>query len=106
MRYPSIDITKVTVTISSYGMARGELEAQVTGPVETALVAIAGIRHLTSTVLDGQSSTVAEFRLDVNAEQALSDVTDAIAKIRGTLPATIGQPIIQRNTVQGEAIVT
>ncbi len=106
MRYPSTDVTKVSVTVGLSGTAPAELETQVTRKVENALAALAGVRHISSTVVDGQSTTTLEFRLDVRAAQALSDVTDAVAKVRNDLPSTIDEPVIQNITVQGDAIRT
>jgi multidrug efflux pump subunit AcrB len=106
MRFPNADIPKVTVTISLTGVAPAELETQVTRKVENALAAVAGVRHITSTILDGSSSSSVEFRLDVNPEQAFNDVQEAIAKIRSNLPVTIDEPSIQRDTIQDEAIRT
>jgi multidrug efflux pump subunit AcrB len=52
-------------------------------------------------VTDGSSSTVIEFRLEVNTDRALNDVKDAIAKIRADLPRTIDEPIVQRIEIEG-----
>jgi multidrug efflux pump subunit AcrB len=106
MRFPSIDVPKVTVTVGLPGAAPVEIETQVTRKVEDSLASLAGVRHQNSTIVDGLSTTTVEFRLGVRAEQALSDVTDAIAKARSALPATIDEPVIQRDTVQGNAIAT
>ncbi len=106
MRYPNIDVPKVTVAIALAGTAPADLETQVTRKVENALAAIAGGRHVTSTIMDGLSSTTVEFRLDVKPEQALDDVRNAIATIRSDLPTAIDEPNFQRNTSQGEAITT
>ncbi len=59
-----------------------------------------------STLTDGQSQTVIEFRLEVNTDRAVNDVKDAIAKIRADLPRTIDEPIIQRIDVEGQSILS
>ncbi|ODT12906.1 MAG: ABC transporter permease, partial [Kaistia sp. SCN 65-12] len=59
-----------------------------------------------STITDGQSSTAIEFRLEVNTDRALNDVKDAIAKVRGDLPRTVDEPIIQRIDVEAQSIMT
>ncbi len=106
MRYPGVDVPQVTVTVALSGAAPTELEARVTRKVENGLAAVAGVRHLSSTVTEGLSTTKVEFRLEVNAQQALSDVSDAVAKVRGDLPSAIDEPVIQRRTVQDDAVVT
>ena len=59
-----------------------------------------------STVTDGMSTTVMEFRLEINQDRALNDVKDAIDKIRLDLPRDINEPIVQRIDVEGQSILT
>ena len=55
---------------------------------------------------DGMSTTVMEFRLEINQDRALNDVKDAIARSAADLPRTIDEPIIQRIDVEGQSILT
>ncbi len=94
------------MTITQSGSAPAELESQITKRVEDAVSSIAGVKNIISTMNDGASTTVIEFRLEVETSRALEDVKDAIAKIRGDLPQTADEPIIQRIDVEGQAIQT
>ena len=105
-RFPNIDIPIVSVKITQSGAAPAELETQVTKVVEDAVANIAGVKHITSTLTDGTSTTVLEFRLETDLDRALNDVKDAIATKRGDLPRTIDEPVIQRIDVEGQAILT
>ncbi|MCX5497702.1 efflux RND transporter permease subunit [Kaistia dalseonensis] len=105
-RFPNIDVPIVSVTVTDSGTAPAELETQVTKKVEDAVAAISGVKHITSTITDGSSNTAIEFRLEVNTDRALNDVKDAIAKIRGDLPRTVDEPIVQRIDVEGQSIMT
>ncbi|WP_279478930.1 efflux RND transporter permease subunit [Aureimonas sp. SK2] len=105
-RFPNIDVPVVSVTILEQGSAPSEMETQITKRVEDAVAGVSGIKHITSTITDGQSVTAAEFRLEINTDRAVNDVKDAIAKIRGDLPRTIEEPIIQRVEVENQSIVT
>jgi multidrug efflux pump subunit AcrB len=105
-RFPNIDIPLVAVTVTQGGAAPAELESQVTKRVEDAVSAITGVKNIISTMDDGVSTTVIEFRLEVETQRAVEDVKDAIAKIRGELPRTVDEPIIQRIDVEGQAIQT
>ncbi len=105
-RFPNIDIPLVSVTVTQSGSAPAELESQITKRVEDAVSSIAGVKNVVSTMNDGASTTVVEFRLEVETSRALEDVKDAIAKIRGDLPRTADEPIIQRIDVEGQAIQT
>ncbi|SCM71374.1 Cation/multidrug efflux pump [uncultured Pleomorphomonas sp.] len=103
---PNIDLPLISVTITDSGSAPSELETQVTKPVEDALAGISGVRHITSTITDGVSTTVVEFNLEVATDRALNDVKDAVAEIRSDLPGTIDEPVSRRIDVEGQAIIT
>ncbi|HWK34203.1 MAG TPA: efflux RND transporter permease subunit [Hyphomicrobium sp.] len=105
-RFPNIDIPLISITVVQSGAAPAELESQVTREVEDAVANIPGVKHIMSTVTDGSSSTVIEFRLEVNQDRALNDVKDAIDKIRLDLPRDINEPIVQRIDVEGQSILT
>ena len=100
------DVPVIAVSVSQSGAAPAELESQVTKLVEDAVAGINGVKHITSTMTDGVSSTGIEFRLEIPTDKALEDVKDAIAKIRGNLPGGVDEPIIQRIDVEGQAIQT
>ena len=76
-RFPNIDVPLVSITVVQSGAAPAELESQVTKYVEDAVANITGVKHIMSTVTDGQSQTVIEFRLEVNQDRAVNDVKDA-----------------------------
>ena len=105
-RFPNIDVPVVSVTVTESGAAPSELETQITKKVEDAIAGVSGIKHITSTITDGQSVTAAEFRLEIETDRAVNDVKDAIAKIRSDLPRTIDEPIVQRIDVENQSIVT
>ncbi len=104
-RFPNIDIPLVQVTINQSGSTPAELETQVAKLVEDSVANITGVKHLISTLSDGTSTTVIEFRLEIDTDRALNDVKDAIEKIRPELPRTIDEPLIQRIDVEGQAIL-
>jgi hydrophobe/amphiphile efflux-1 (HAE1) family protein len=105
-RFPNIDIPIVSITVTQSGAAPAELESQVTREIEDAVANIAGVKHIVSTVTDGTSTTVLEFRLEIDQDRALNDTKDAIDKIRAELPRTIDEPIVQRIDVEGQSILT
>jgi HAE1 family hydrophobic/amphiphilic exporter-1 len=60
----------------------------VTKKIEDAVAGLTGVKHITSSITDGASSTTIEFRLEVNTDRAVNDVKDAVARIRSDLPRT------------------
>ncbi len=105
-RFPNIDVPLVAVSVSQAGAAPAEMETQVTREIEDAIAGISGVKNVTSTVTDGVSTTLAEFRMDVDTDRAMQDVKDAIDQIRGDLPGTVEAPIVTRIDVVGQAIMT
>lgn len=105
-RFPNIDIPIVQVRVYQSGAAPSELETQVTKKIEDAIAGVNGVKHITSTVTEGSSLTVIEFRLEINQDRALNDVKDAIARIRAELPRTIEEPIASRLEIEGLPIIT
>ena len=105
-RIPNIDIPIVSVSVTQAGAAPSELQNQVTKRVEDAVAGLAGVKHVTSAIADGLSTTTIEFRLETNIDRAVNDVKDAVAKIRADLPRTIDEPITRRIDIAGLPIVT
>ena len=105
-RAPNVDVPVVSVTVTQSGAAPAELETQVTRKIEDSIASVSGVKHITSSVTDGMSTTLVELRLEVSTDRALNDVKDAVAKIRADLPRTIDEPIIERIDVVGQAIQT
>jgi multidrug efflux pump subunit AcrB len=88
-RFPNIDVPVIAISVSQGGATPVELEAQVTKPIEDAVAAVNGVKHITSTLTDGVSTTAIEFRMEKPTDEALQETKDAVAKIRGTLPSSI-----------------
>ena len=105
-RFPNIDLPIVSVVVRDPGVAPSELETQVTKRVEDAVANIAGVKNVFSNITEGNSQTLVEFRLEVDTQTAVSDVKDAIERIRSNLPATADAPVVNRVDVEGQAILT
>ncbi|MEX0405063.1 efflux RND transporter permease subunit [Aquibium sp. LZ166] len=105
-RFPNIDIPLVSVVVKDPGVAPSELETQVTKRVEDAVANISGVKNVVSTITEGNSQTVVEFRLEVDTQTAVNDVKDAVERIRSALPATSDEPLVNRIDVEGQAILT
>lgn len=103
---PDIDLPAVVVSVVQQGAAPSELETQVTRRVEDAVAGLGDVKRISSTVVDGSSTTVIEFVLGKNIDRATNDVRDKIAQIRADLPAGIRDPVITRIEATGGAIVT
>lgn len=103
---PDVDLPTVSVSLVYPGAAPAQLETEVARKVENAVAAVAGLRHMTTTISDGQVNLLVEFELATPLNQALAETKDAIDGIRSDLPEDIQPPIVTAETVVGGAILT
>jgi HAE1 family hydrophobic/amphiphilic exporter-1 len=103
---PDIDLPAVVVTVAQPGAAPSELETQVTRRIEDAVSGLGDVKHITSTVVDGATTTAIEFAFGTNIDRATNDVRDKVAQIRTDLPAGIREPVVTRVEATGGAILT
>lgn len=104
--FPDLDLPAVTVVANLPGAAPPQLESEVTRPIENAVASIGAVKHISSTLSDGVSSTVIEFELEKNMQEAISDVRDAVTRIRSTLPSALQEPVVSRVNFSGESLLT
>ncbi len=101
---PDIEFPLVIASISQPGAAPTEIETQITQRVESAVRSIDGVRNISSTANEGSSSTMVEFQIGTDINQAVNEVKNAIDQIRGELPDGIMEPFVQKETTAGEPL--
>ena len=102
---PDISFPAVTVLVQQPGAAPVEIEKQIMQKVEGAVATVVGVRNIQSRAIEGQAWVFVEFRIGTPVDRAVSDVRDAVARIRSELPQSILEPQVQRVDVEGGAIV-
>lgn len=103
---PDLELPTVTVTASLPGASPSQLETDVARKLENALATVQGVRHIYSTLTEGEVSLRIEFRLERPIQQALDDVRDAVARTRADLPAALRDPVIKKEELSGSPILT
>ena len=93
---PDVSFPAVTVEITQPGAAPTEMETQVTQRVEAAVRGINGIDEITSYVSEGYSRTQVQFAIGTPIDRGVTDVRDAVSKIRSNLPDGILEPQVNR----------
>src|SRR5215212_537500 len=83
---PDIDFPAAVVSVVQPGAAPNELETQVTQRVESAIRGISGVEEISSTVVEGNSTTFVQFQLGTPTDRAVNDVRNVISQIRSNLP--------------------
>jgi multidrug efflux pump subunit AcrB len=94
----------VTVMVSQPGAAPTEMETQILQKVEGAVANIGNVRNITLAQPKVPRSLFIAFEIGTPIDRAVSDVRDAVARVRGDLPEGIQEPVVQRIDTEGNAI--
>ncbi len=98
---PDIEFPAVQVNIAQPGAAPTEIENQITQRVESAIRSLNGVKNISSTASEGNSSTFIEFQVGIDPNDATVEVKNAIDSVRGSLPDGILEPRINKVEVAG-----
>jgi multidrug efflux pump subunit AcrB len=102
---PDIAFPLVTVTVDEQGAAPTEIDTQIVQKIEGSIATVSNIKRIVSLSMEGESYTSVEFQIGTPVDRAVSDVRDAVAKVRSQLPQNVQEPIVQRVDIDGGAIV-
>jgi multidrug efflux pump len=102
---PDIDPPIVNVLTVYPGANAQVVETEVTEKLEEAINSIEGIKTLTSDSREQLSSITIQFDLSREIEAAAQDVRDRVARVRGTLPDDIEEPIVAKQDADAQPII-
>ncbi|MGQ0766897.1 MAG: efflux RND transporter permease subunit [Gemmatimonadota bacterium] len=94
--YPDITYPVVIANTSYPGASPEVMERDVSRPIEEALNTVQGIREITSTSSEGNSSVRVMLHLGMDPTEAQQEVIAKIARIRRQLPPDVDDPVINR----------
>jgi multidrug efflux pump subunit AcrB len=100
---PDISFPLVNVNISQPGAAPTEMETQIAQKVEGSISSIGNVRNITTFIVEGQVNIFLQFEIGTPIDRAVTDVRDAVAKVRNDLPQGIFEPLVSRQNVDGGA---
>ncbi|MGB3225635.1 MAG: efflux RND transporter permease subunit, partial [Desulforhopalus sp.] len=103
---PDVDLPVVDAVLSLPGAAPSQLETEVARKVEDSLASISGIKHINTSISDGQVAIKATFLLSKNLSDALLETKDAIDRVRSELPSDLEPPVISADRVGGDPLMT
>ena len=103
--YPAVDPPVVTVTTNYPGASPEVISSQITEPIEQSISGVAGIRVISSTSRDGQSSIRVEFDLGVPMDAAANDVRDKVSVARRQLPADADPSTVDKADADSSPII-
>ncbi|WP_434700812.1 efflux RND transporter permease subunit [Pseudomonas sp. D1-36] len=104
--FPDIDLPMVAISAELPGASPVQLENDVARKIEDSLATVQGVKHIQSTLTDGNADITVEFRLGKPTQEALDDVRDAVSRVRADLPADLRDPVISKIEVAGTPILT
>ena len=100
---PDVSFPYVFVNITQPGAAPTEMETQIAQKVEGSISTIGNVRHMQTYLVEGLTHIEIEFQIGTPVDRAVTDVRDAIAKVRNDLPQGIFEPQVQRIDADGGA---
>ncbi len=100
---PDLDLPAVTIALTQPGAAPAQLETEVARKVENSLATLSGIKHMRTSITDGQVNINVEFVLEKKLSDALIEAKDAVDRVRSDLPTDLQQPSVSAVRVGGEA---
>jgi HAE1 family hydrophobic/amphiphilic exporter-1 len=103
--YPSVSPPYVNVITSYNNVGPEEIDKNVTKPVFNALRRVADIKSITSRSSSGRSQVQLEFGYNKDMDEAVDDVTAALARITNSLPDGCGAPTIMRFSMSAMPIM-
>jgi hydrophobe/amphiphile efflux-1 (HAE1) family protein len=101
---PDVSFPLVNVDVTQPGAAPSEMETQILQKIEGAVASVGAVRNITSYAADGLAHLEIEFEIGTPIDRAVTDVRDAVSRVRPELPEGIQEPVVQRVNVDGGAI--
>ncbi|WP_164657980.1 efflux RND transporter permease subunit, partial [Pseudomonas viridiflava] len=99
---PDVDLPTVVITLTQPGAAPAQLETEVARKVENSLATLSGIKHITTSIVDGLVTINVEFILEKQLSDALIETKDAVDRVRSDLPTDLEHPSISAVRVGGD----
>jgi multidrug efflux pump len=90
-QFPEVDWPTVYINTPYFGNSAADIENLVTRPIEKELQSITGLKTIRSTSIQDYSVITAEFDADMDLDDAVRKVKDAVDKAKGELPTDLDQ---------------
>ena len=91
---PDIDVPVFYVSILHHGISPEDAERLLIKPMETELRGLDGLKEITAIASEGHAGIIVEFNIDVNHNDASSDVREKVDQARAELPSDAEEPVV------------
>ncbi len=102
---PDIESPVVSISTRYSGASATIIESQITSVLEDQLAGISGIDEISSTTRNGMSRITVTFKLGYDLNEGVSDIRDAVARAKRSLPEQADDPQVFKSNGSGEASV-
>lgn len=90
-QYPDASLPTVYVNTPYFGNSAEEIENLITRPIEDEIESITGVKDVTSTSIQDFSVIICEFSADMDMEEVVRKVKDAVDKAKSELPSDLDE---------------
>jgi multidrug efflux pump len=103
--YPDIDPPIISVVTFYRGASPSVVETEITNVLEEQFATLEGVKTMESSSREQGSVITIEFELNRDVDEAANDVRDRVARVRGTLPREVEDPIVSKVDANAQPIV-
>lgn len=93
--FPDITIPMVYVSVNHEGISPEDADRILYLPLHKELKSLDGLKEIIATSSEGHLSIQLEFQTDINIDEALADVREAVDAAKGELPNATDEPVVQ-----------
>src|SRR5947199_1413742 len=104
-QYPKLSNTVITVTTVYPGASPNLMQGFITTPIEQAVASAEGVDYMTSSSTQGQSLISVYIKLNVDPNQALTEVLSKVNSVKYLIPKEANDPVILKSTGQTTAVM-
>lgn len=102
---PDVDFPVITVSAALPGAAPEVMETEVADILEDAMMTIPGVKEVSSTSRQGNTSVSIEFELSKDIDVALQEVQTKVAQAQRNLPQDLDTPVISKTNPEDQPIM-
>jgi len=103
---PSISSPAITVSCDYAGAGPEDIKRDIVQPIENAISGISGIDTITANARLGNGSVTIRFTMETDMKAALMDVSKAVDRVSGRLPADADKPSIFKFDTSDAPVLT
>ncbi|MDP9140282.1 MAG: efflux RND transporter permease subunit [Pseudomonadota bacterium] len=93
--YPELQNAQLNITVAYPGAEADLMDGFITTPIEREVASADGIDFMTSSTSSGISTITANLRLDKDPNEALTEISSKVNKLRSQLPQGSEDPIVE-----------